>query len=149
MSTVRQEFTKASFIGLTESVLSPCSRPRHKTTRDCPRVTVRFSPEDYERLQTLADGMTLSVYVRAMALGEELNRRKARSPASIADRAAVAEILGLLGESRIANNLNQLAYQANVGTLAIDDESRSKIDEAYQMIFGMRALLLKALGRRG
>ncbi|NDW06497.1 plasmid mobilization protein [Jiella pacifica] len=149
MSVLRQEFTAATSPCAGDGSADTPERVHHKTTRDCPRVTVRFSPKDYERLQTLADGMTLSVYVRAMALGEELNRRNSRSPASIADKAAVAEILGLLGESRIANNLNQLAYHANVGTLAIDDESRSKIDETYQMIFAMRCLLLKALGRRG
>ncbi len=39
--------------------------PRHLTTRDCPRVTLRFSLNDYEKLQQLADGMALAVYIRA------------------------------------------------------------------------------------
>lgn len=124
-------------------------KPRHKTTRDCPRVTVRFSPDDYEKLQELADGMTLAVYIRAMALREELPRTKARSAASVADKAAIAQLLGLLGQSRIANNLNQLAYHANVGSLKIDDDARAQIREAYEHVLCMRTMLMQALGLRG
>ena len=149
MRTVRREFAKAAYAPQSGDDTVSGRRPAHKKTRDCPRVTIRFSPDDYERLQSLADGMTLSVYIRAKALGEELDRRKQRSSTAVADKAAVAQILGLLGESRIANNLNQLAYHANVGTLTVDDEARSQIDEAYRTIFGMRSLLLKALGQKG
>ncbi|TPW33111.1 MobC family plasmid mobilization relaxosome protein [Martelella alba] len=124
------------------------ARAGHKTTRDCPRVTVRFSPDDYERLQELADGMALGVYIRAMALQEELPRRKPRSAASVADKAAIAQLLGLLGQSRIANNLNQLAYHANIGSLTIDDKALGRIDEAYAHVLLIRATLMRALGMR-
>ncbi|OXT01961.1 hypothetical protein B7H23_03215 [Notoacmeibacter marinus] len=92
--------------------------------------------------------MALSVYLRALALNEELPRRRPRSYASIADKAAVAQLLGLLGQSRIANNLNQLAYHANVGSLAMDDRTREQIDEAYDTVLLMRTTLMRALGYR-
>ncbi|TPW25838.1 plasmid mobilization protein [Pararhizobium mangrovi] len=149
MTLLDRNFCHAAAGAVASKHSKSVAHKRRKTTRDCPRVTIRFSSDDFERLQSLADGMTLSVYIRAKALGEELKRRKQRSSASVADKAAVAEILGLLGESRIANNLNQLAYHANVGTLTIDDEARFQIDEAYRTIFGMRTLLLKALGQKG
>jgi hypothetical protein len=57
----------------------------------------------------------------------------------------MAEALALLGQSRIANNLNQLAYQANIGALAIDEDTRGQIDEAYLFVAEMRGLLVKAL----
>ena len=120
--------------------------PRHKTTRDCPRVTVRFSRDDYERLKQLADGMTLAAYIRACALKADLPRRSRRSGASISDRQALAQILGLLGQSRIANNLNQLAYHANIGTLPVDETTRTDIHEAYGYVRSMRESLLRALG---
>lgn len=120
--------------------------PRHKTTRDCPRVTLRLSVEDHARLQELADGMALSTYIRAKALGETLGRRKPHSTASVADKQALAQLLGLLGQSRVANNLNQLAYQANTGSLPIDDAMRDQISEAYEHVVLMRAILIKALG---
>lgn len=122
-------------------------KPRQRITRDCPRVTVRFSPEDYVRLQEMADGASLSVYLRAKVLEQKLPRRKRRSVASVADKQAIAQLLGLLGQSRIANNLNQLAYHANIGALPIDDETKSQIAEAYDNVIGMRQTLMKALGQ--
>lgn len=116
-----------------------------QTHRNCPRVTLRFSEEDYARLKELADGMALATYIRAQALAEDLPRRKRRL-APVDDRQAVAQLLGLLGQSRIANNLNQLAYHANVGSLAMDDAARSQIEEAYEHILFMRSTLMKALG---
>ncbi|WP_299870658.1 plasmid mobilization relaxosome protein MobC [uncultured Hoeflea sp.] len=134
------------FVDNDAAALKRRSRPRHKTTRDCPRVTVRFSLEDYERLQELAGGVSLAVYLRARALERDLPRRRGSSGASIADKAAIAQLLGLLGQSRIANNLNQLAYQANIGALAMDDHALDQIEEAYEHIRSMRALLIRALG---
>ncbi|MEO1457302.1 MAG: plasmid mobilization relaxosome protein MobC [Pseudomonadota bacterium] len=108
-------------------------------------MTVRLSPTDHAKLTELADGMALSVYLRASALGEELPRRR-RSGATIEDRAAIAKLLGLLGQSRIANNLNQLAYHANIGTLLMDDDARADLNEAYELVVTMRTTLLHALG---
>lgn len=119
---------------------------QRKRTRDCPRVTIRLSQEDHAKLTQLADGAALSVYLRARALGQELPKPRARGMA-VEDRAAVAQILGLLGQSRIANNLNQLAYHANVGALDFDDEAKDQLEEAYALVLDMRALLLTALGK--
>lgn len=118
-----------------------------QTHRNCPRVTLRFSEEDYARLKELADGIALATYIRAQVLSEDLPRRKRRSTPT-EDKQAVAQMLGLLGQSRIANNLNQLAYHANVGSLAMDDVARGQIDEAYEHILFMRNTLMKALGLR-
>jgi Bacterial mobilisation protein (MobC) len=123
--------------------------PRNNTTRDCPRVTLRLSVDDHARLQDLANGMALSTYIRAQALGEALPRRKTKLVASVADKQALAQILGLLGQSRIANNLNQLAYHANVGSLEMDDEAQAQIEEAYDNVLFLRQSLMKALGVRG
>lgn len=86
---------------------------RRKRTRDCPRVTVRLSPEDPAKLIELADGMALSAYLRAKALSDDSPRRR-RSGSPVKDRVTIACVLGMLGQSRIANNLNQLAYHANI-----------------------------------
>lgn len=139
MRAVREEFRVAA---------KPSKRkaPRHKTTRDCPRVTLRLSPDDHERLKELAGSMALSTYIRAKALGLDLPRRKTRSTASVVDKQAIAQILGLLGQSRIANNLNQLAYHANVGSLVMEDETRAQIAEAHEHIVFLRKVLIKALG---
>jgi hypothetical protein len=54
----------------------------------------------------------------------------------------------LLGQSRIANNLNQLAYHANIGALPIDDIIKAQITEAYGHGLFLRKTLIKALGLR-
>ena len=147
MNALRSQFGSAS---KTPSPTSPSRKtPRHKTTRDCPRITLRLSVDDHARLQELADGMALSTYIRSKALGESLPRRKLRSPASVADKQALAQILALLGQSRIANNLNQLAYHANVGALPVDDATRGQISDAYAHVLFLRKTLINALGLKG
>lgn len=118
------------------------------TPRHCPRVTVRLSEADHARLVELADGMALSTYIRAAALNEDLSKRKRRSLSPMTDQKAIAQVLGLLGQSRIANNLNQLAYQANIGALQMDDQALAQVEEAYRHIVAMRGLLLQALDGR-
>jgi 4'-phosphopantetheinyl transferase EntD len=46
----------------------------------------------------------------AYAFGQETKRRKRRAKKTVAGKKAAAEALALLGQSQIANNLNQLAY---------------------------------------
>lgn len=108
-------------------------------------LTLRLTPEERAKLEELAVGMTLSTYVRACVFGHEAKRRKSRPKDVVADNKAVAEALALLGQSRIANNLNQLAYHANIGALNIGDIELSQINEAYEHILAIRALLVTAL----
>jgi hypothetical protein len=124
------------------------SSHKHKTPRDCPRVTIRLSVEDHEKLKAQADGAALSIYLRALILKQQLPKRKLRSTASVEDRQAIAQLLALLGDSRIANNLNQLAYHANIGSLPIDDETKGQINEAYDHVLFMRNTLISALGMK-
>ena len=139
------------FTAGVEPVLTSKSRikrqsPTYKTTRDCPRVTLRLSVEDHARLKELADGMALATYIRAKVLEETLPRIKRRSVSSVVDKQALAQILGLLGQSRIANNLNQLAYHANIGALVMDEEIQEQITETYDHVIFLRQTLIKALG---
>lgn len=110
-----------------------------------PPVTLRLTPDERERLEELAAGMTLSAYIRACVFAKEERRRKRRPKNAVADKKAMAEALALMGQSRIANNLNQLAHQANIGALDMDEDTRGQIDEAYFFITEMRGMLVKAL----
>jgi len=118
-------------------------QPRRKSVP----VTLRLTEGERKRLEELADGMTLSAYIRACLFAKEEKRRKRRPGSVVADKKAVAEALALLGQSRIANNLNQLAYQANIGALTIEDRERAKIEEAYGYVLSLRASLVAALGQ--
>ncbi len=112
---------------------------------DVPPVTLRLTAAERERLEELAAGMTLSAYIRACVFAEEEKRRERRPKDTVADKKALAECLSLLGQSRMASNLNQLAYQANIGALVVDNDTKAQITESYEAIKEMRALLVDAL----
>jgi len=109
-------------------------------------LTLRLTTDERAKLEELADGMTLSAYIRACVFAEETKRRKRRPRTAIADKAAAAEALALLGQSRIASNLNQLAYHANIGAFIEDAASKAQIAEANDHLAAIRALLMTALG---
>jgi len=112
-------------------------------------ITLRLTPEERERLEELAAGMTLSAYIRACVFAQEMRRRKHRPKTVVADKKAAAEALALLGQSRIASNLNQLAYHANIGALEIGEVEKAQIAEAHAQVKSIRSLLMHALGNAG
>lgn len=120
----------------------PCCR--HRKTIP---VTLRLTEAERAQLEDMAAGRTLSSYIRSRLFKKQEKRRKRRSGSVVADKKAIAEALALLGQLRMANNLNQLAHQANIGALVIEDRERSKIDEAYSYILSLRGLLVAALGQ--
>lgn len=119
-----------------------------KKKRAASPLTLRLTPEERERLEELAAGMTLSAYVRACVFAEESKRRKQRPKSVIEDKKAAAEALALLGQSRIASNLNQLAYHANIGALIVGEVEKAQIAEANDHLAAIRSLLMEALGKR-
>lgn len=134
--------TKTSF----SSAAQPLSPSRVSRSSLSP-VTLRLTADERARLEELANGMTLSAYIRACVFAKEDRRRKRRSASVVADKKAIAEALALLGQSRIANNLNQLAYHANIGALAMDEADKAELAEAYAHVRTIRSLLLTALGK--
>ncbi|MEE9387436.1 MAG: hypothetical protein V3U96_02395 [Paracoccaceae bacterium] len=122
-------------------------RKSKRTRSTIAPLTLRLTPDERAQLEELAQGMTLSAYIRACVFAKEERRRKRRPKSVVADRKAAAEALTLLGQSRIASNLNQLAYHANVGALIIGNAEKAEIAEAYAHILAIRALLVKALGQ--
>ena len=128
------------------SQIAAPTKPKRGKRRELSPLVIRLTAEERMRLEELAAGLTLSAYVRACVFGEEAKRRKRRPKDTVADKRAAAEALALLGQSRIANNLNQLAYHANIGALDIGASEREKIDEAYEHVLAIRTLLVSALG---
>lgn len=112
-------------------------------------VTLRMTPEERAKLEELAAGMTLSAYIRACVFAEESKRRKKRPKTVVEDKKAAAAALALLGQSRIASNLNQLAYHANIGALIVGEVEKDQIAEANAHLAAIRTLLMQALGKAG
>lgn len=112
-------------------------------------VSVRFTPEERALLEKAANGRTLSAFIRGQVLAENAARRKIRNRMPVENERELGRVLGLLGRSRIANNLNQLAKDANCGVLIMDPETRQQIEEAYAHVKSMRDCLIRALGLLG
>lgn len=120
-------------------------RPRSR--RPAP-FSLRLSAAERERLTREAAGVPLGTYIKAKLLdGAPLRLR--RSGRAVADHAALGRVLAMLGASRLANNLNQLAYAANIGALPVTPETEAALQAALADVRTMRALLLCALGMRG
>lgn len=108
-------------------------------------LSVRFTDAEKTRLEGLAGGMPLSQFIRERALGDATEAR-ARVRQPLKDAEPLGRLLGLLGQSRLANNLNQLAKAANQGSLPLTVEVEAELRQACAEVHEMRLLLLRALG---
>lgn len=109
---------------------------------------LRLTPNERTLLQSSAEGLPLGEFIRRSALagiGISTTARRARK--SI-DRRLLAQLLGQLGQLRLASNLNQLAKAANSGALPLSEETHTAILEACADIREIRITLMRALGKR-
>lgn len=107
--------------------------------------SIRLTQEERERLELEAKGKPLSVYMRERLLGDGSAPRKLRRKPA-ADQAGLAKVLGMLGQSRLANNLNQIAKAAHIGVLVVSPALIEELENACRDIRIMRDALLSALG---
>ena len=109
--------------------------------------SLRLSPEERARLEREAAGLSLGAYIRSRLFGADAaSPPKSRGKFPVKDHKALAQAIGLLGQSRIASNLNQLARAAHTGTLPVDGSIEVDLHEAVQAVADIRALLISALG---
>jgi len=121
------EASKSDF----ENASDPALAVREEPTRP---FSIRLTMTERQQLKQAAGKRPVGVYIRD---------RRSVEP----DSEAIARLAGLLGRSRIANNLNQLAKLANVGNLPVDDEVKVDLVEACEHVAEIRSVLLKALGQ--
>lgn len=123
---------------------------KHKSAKkQSPRVTLRLTEEEFARLKRAAAGVSISAYIRKQLFGDQASLRKTRSRVPVKNQKALAQVLGKLGETRIANNLNQIAYEANCGSLLMDQQTEEELKIACAHIAWMRVKLIEALGMKG
>lgn len=107
--------------------------------------SLRLTKEERKALDTLADGRPLGAYIKEALLEREVRpRTRGRKP--VKDREALAKLLGLLGQSRLSSNINQLAKAVHTGSLPVNAEVHRALLEACAGIRAMRDALLTALG---
>lgn len=123
---------------------SHVQKPARKPS--APPFSLRLNAEERRRLEEAAAGMALGAYIRAKLLDGDLSPRRTRGFAPIKDHAALAQVLGMLGHMRLANNLNQLARAANIGALPLTPEVEADLAKACAAVIAMKAELMRALG---
>ena len=112
--------------------------------RATPPFSLRLTFEERAALEEAAGNMPLGAYIRSQLLQDgQAPRRRRRKP--VKDHAALGNVLGELGSSRIANNLNQLAKAVHTGSLPVTPDTEKAIREACAGIHHMRTMLMVAL----
>lgn len=121
----------------------PVGKPRTRP------FSIRLTGEEKSLLLRRAGNLPLGAYVRGLILAEgevAVRPRQRRTKTPIKDNEALARVLAALGQSRIANNLNQLAKAVNIGVLPVTHETEQDIREACTSVAAMRSQLMSALG---
>jgi hypothetical protein len=101
------------------------------------------------RLERAAAGLSLGEYIRQRVFDESVPKRRTRGKHPVRDYEVLGQLLGALGRSHMANNLNQLARAANCDSLVMTPENRAILLEACADIRMMREMLVRALGLEG
>lgn len=119
-----------------------------KATKRPPPFSLRLSFKEKEQLREDAGRQSLAAYIKSRLFDTEAPIRQARGLNPVKDHKALAQVLGLLGSSRISDNLTELAEAARVGAMPIGDEADRALKRASDDIRIMRKYLLAALGIR-
>lgn len=127
-----------------QGVSAPAGQSRRRKATPLP-FSLRLTAEERARLDAEAGSKPLGAYIRSRLFdGTEATRKRVRRPAG--DDQALAQVLGALGQSRIANNLNQLAKAANSGSFLLTAEGEASLRDACDAVRAMRRALMAALG---
>lgn len=108
--------------------------------------SLRLSFEERAMLDGMAGNRPLGAFIRSRLFGDKAAPRRRHQRRAGVDHKALAQALALLGQSRIASNLNQLAKAANIGALPVDEDVERDLHEACQAVCVMRHELIAALG---
>lgn len=117
---------------------------KNKDTYPAP-FSVRLSAEEREELAKLAPDQPWGQYIKDVIFREK-RKPRTRQAQKIKDHKLLAKLLGLLGQSRIAQNINQLAKAANSGSLPVTPDVHKALLEATRSVQHMRCLLIEAMG---
>lgn len=120
---------------------------RRRKSKYPPPYSMRFTTEERELLDAARGRKPLSAYIRERLLGDDAAPRKRETTSPIKDAEAFGRALGVLGESRLSSNLNQIAKAVNTGSLPVTPETEADLQAACREISQLRAEFMRALGK--
>lgn len=118
--------------------------------------SLRLNQAERAALERAAGSRSLSAYIKSRLFPNGVPESCApiasahwhKAGRSVEDHKALAQLLALLGASRLSQNVNQLAKAANCGTLGVAEDVETDLRAACTEIAAMRHLLLVALGMK-
>lgn len=119
---------------------SPAKKPRPAP------FSLRLTSDERAAFEAKAGSMPLGSYIKSVVLASEAPKYRKRKKPPVAEQQLLAEVLARLGQTRTANNLNQIAKGINQGTLFVDDELEADLNAAIAEVAWMRVTLMRALG---
>lgn len=126
--------------------VSAAVNDNHRFRKPAP-FSLRLSLEERAYLDEQAGDQPLRAYIRDVLLSGQVRKRRILRKPKV-DQQQLALLLALLGDSRLASKLNQLAHHANMGSLDCSEALEQELHEAYLAVIEMRNTLLGALGLR-
>ena len=126
--------------------------PRQQIAKMRP-FSLRFTESERTRLEHAAGTLSLAAYIRLKLFeddSESMPKRRAtrRVQTPSAELAVIGQMLGQLGETRLAASLDDIAKAASSGALHVEPELETELKQACATVQEIRALLIKALGVR-
>jgi hypothetical protein len=109
--------------------------------------SLRLTFREHAALLRAAGEVPLGAYIRSKLFDQPLPDycpRRPRHP--VKDEQVLGQLLGQLGQARLANNLNQLAKAANTGSLPLTPETEHALRAACSDVRSMRDALMRGLG---
>lgn len=125
------------------------SRPSsaNKPTYPSP-LSIRLTNEERALLKRKAGSKPLATYAREQLVGEAQTPRNPVRKTPEIDKVLLAQILGVLGKSELAQALCLLAVAAESGSAVLGEDTDAQVKEACADIRDIRLILIKALGLR-
>ena len=74
--------------------------------KQIPPFSLRLTPEERAQLEIDAAVMSLGAYIRSRLFDSSVPKRRTRNKYPVKDHQELAKVLGEMGRSRLANNLN-------------------------------------------
>ena len=114
------------------------AKPEAKKADYPPPFSLRLTYEERARLDAERGDQSLGGYIRERLFGDDAAPRKKRGNSPVQDKEALGRMAGALGQSRLSQNLNQLARAVNTGSLPVTPETEADLKEACRKVSAIR-----------
>jgi hypothetical protein len=108
--------------------------------------SIRLTEDERRHLAAQAGKTPLATYLRDLVLEKPIQTGRKRQIGKIEDHAAFARVLAGLGQTGLAQSLQQLAAAASIGALVVSSEVEGEITSACRAVRAIRRDLMLALG---